>query len=75
MRGLEICTMWHRVVATWGLWLALTANLSAQAFNYQSFLGQTPPELQAEAQHWLGWDRRVSLADLRGQVVWLQFNF
>ena len=42
---------------------------------HKSFLGRRPPELVSTTEHWLGWNERLTLAKLRGQVVWLQFNF
>lgn len=40
-----------------------------------SFLGKTPPEIVAEKSHWLGSAQPTTLAELKGKVVWLQFNF
>jgi hypothetical protein len=40
----------------------------------KSLLGKEPPELVADAGQWLA-GPPVSLAKLRGRVVWLQFNF
>ena len=40
----------------------------------KSFVGKAPPELVADKDHWLG-GAPVTLASLRGKVVWLQFNF
>ena len=47
----------------------------AQLHNHNSYLGQRPPELVAQREHWLGWSEPVTLEELKGQVVWLQFNF
>ena len=41
----------------------------------KSFLGKTPPKIVAEDEHWLGTQPPVTLAALKGKVVWLQFNF
>ena len=41
----------------------------------KSLVGKAPPELVAEPNHWLGKAPPVTLAQLKGQVVWLQFNF
>ncbi len=38
-------------------------------------VGQTPPELTAQKEHWLGRTPGTTLAELKGNVVWLQFNF
>jgi len=48
---------------------------SAQRLNHNSYMGKSPPEITAHRHDWLGWDKHVSLEDLRGKVVWLQFNF
>jgi hypothetical protein len=40
-----------------------------------SYLGKIPPEIVADEGHWLGTARPVTLAELKGKVVWLQFNF
>jgi outer membrane protein assembly factor BamB len=41
----------------------------------KSFLRMAPPELVCQKEHWLGKPRPVTLAELEGKVVWLQFNF
>ena len=41
----------------------------------KNLIGKTPPELKADKAHWLGNSAPVTLADLKGRVVWLQFNF
>jgi hypothetical protein len=41
----------------------------------RTFLGAAPPELASEPGQWLGTAPPVTLAGLRGRVVWLQFNF
>ncbi len=46
-----------------------------QKVQRKSFLGKTPPEIVAEDEHWLGPHPPVTLAALKGKVVWLQFNF
>ncbi len=38
-------------------------------------MGQTPPELTFQKEHWLGKTPGTTLADLKGKAVWLQFNF
>jgi hypothetical protein len=40
-----------------------------------SFRGRVPPELVAETQHWIGASEAITLAKLKGRVVWLEFNF
>lgn len=41
----------------------------------RSFLGRPSPELVFQEEDWLGESRSTSLAELKGKVVWLQFNF
>ena len=41
----------------------------------RSFLGKVPPELVSEKEHWIGTRGPLTLAKLRGRVVWLLFNF
>lgn len=48
---------------------------AAQKFNHNSYVGKEPPELVSRRDHWLGWHQKVTLNDLKGRVVWLQFNF
>jgi len=55
--------------------LVLAAPVSAENFRYNSYLGQVPPELTSEAEHWLSTGEKVTLAQLRGKVVWLQYHF
>lgn len=54
---------------------ALTGSSAAQRLNHRSFLNERPPELKSAEEHWLGWPRKLTLENLRGKVVWLQFNF
>ena len=59
-----------------GLWVCAFASTgTAQKLNRNSYLGQPPPEIRSQEQHWLGWHEKVTLAHLKGKVVWLQFNF
>lgn len=37
--------------------------------------GQVPPEIVGEKSQWMGKSSPVTLAALKGKVVWLQFNF
>jgi hypothetical protein len=53
----------------------LTSTAVAQKYNFTSYLGKQPPELVSRQEHWLGWHEQVTLEKLKGQVVWLQFNF
>lgn len=45
---------------------------SAKYFN--SYVNQTPPELAATGA-WINSQENLSLAALRGRVVWLEFSF
>lgn len=40
----------------------------------KNLVGQAPPELVGEADHWLA-GPPARFATLKGKVVWLQFNF
>ena len=58
--------------------IALAVSLSpgqVLEIHRKSFLGEAPPELVADKDHWLGKSPSISLAKLKGKVVWLQFNF
>jgi hypothetical protein len=41
---------------------------------FNSYLNQTPPELAAGGE-WINTEEPLSLAGLRGRVVWLEFSF
>jgi hypothetical protein len=45
-----------------------------QRHDRNSYLGQTPPEIVSEREHWAG-TVPPSLAELKGKVVWLHFNY
>ena len=40
-----------------------------------SYLDKEPPELVAEAGHWLNTGEARTLESLKGNVVWLEFSF
>ena len=63
--------------AVFGLLLACSfvTTAGAQKFNHNSYVGLEPPKLVSQRDHWLGWQEQVVLNDLKGKVVWLQFNF
>ena len=42
--------------------------------NFNNYMNQTPPELAA-AGAWINSQETLSLAALRGRVVWLEFSF
>lgn len=41
----------------------------------KNLIGKTPQELVGEKNDWLGKSPPRVLAELKGQVLWLQFNF
>lgn len=63
------------------LWLIATAatgvGLAADdgSRRYDSYAGQAPPELISAPEHWVNRDGKLTLAGLKGKLVWLQFNF
>ena len=54
--------------------LAMPASADGPSPLRKNLLGKEPPQLVADADAWLA-GPPVSLARLRGRVVWLQFNF
>ena len=40
-----------------------------------SYLGKSPPEIVSQLEHWIGAPVPLTLAKLKGKVVWLHFNF
>jgi hypothetical protein len=46
-----------------------------QKFNHNSYIGKEPPEIVSRKEHWLGGREQITLNDLKGRMVWLQFNF
>ena len=46
-----------------------------QKHDRHSFLGKVPPEIVSERDHWIGAREPLTLAKLKGRVVWLHFNF
>ena len=53
----------------------LSGRSDGQKYERNSYLGATPPELVSEKEHWIGADEPLTLATLKGKVVWLHFNF
>ena len=43
--------------------------------DHNSYFGESPPELVSESHHWIGTSAPLTLAKLKGKVVWLHFNF
>lgn len=64
---------------TFGMLLLIALPIAASGQDQESlrrsFLDTAPPELVGDAAHWLGKAPPVMLAQLKGKVVWLQFNF
>ena len=53
----------------------MNGRLPDQKHDRHSFLGKQPPEIVSERDHWIGMDEPITLAKLKGRVVWLHFNF
>ncbi len=53
----------------------MNGRLLGQKHDRYSFLGKQPPEIVSEKDHWIGIDEPLTLAKLKGKVVWLHFNF
>jgi len=53
----------------------LTAPALAQKLDRNSYLGKSPPEIVSEKEHWIGKTSSLTLAQRKGKVVWLHFNF
>jgi hypothetical protein len=47
--------------------------MGGSAGYFNSFMNQAPPEMAGGA--WLNSSEPLSLASLRGRVVWLEFSF
>ena len=45
------------------------------AIGHNSYQGKAAPELKSEKSHWVNQDKAITLGDLKGKLVWLQFNF
>lgn len=58
------------------LFLVLLAGALPQDQNLgNSYLGKAPPELVAAKEQWLNVPEPLTLAALRGKVVWIEFGF
>jgi hypothetical protein len=63
-------------MAQWLAALALAAALPAQGdFMANSYKGKAPPELASEGKLWFNSAGPLTLAGLKGKVVWLEFSF
>lgn len=47
----------------------------ARKHYFRSFLGRKPLELETDAKHWVNTEEKLTLQQLHGSVVWLEFNF
>lgn len=45
------------------------------AIGHNSYQGKAAPELKSEKSHWVNKNKLIKLGDLKGKLVWLQFNF
>lgn len=53
----------------------LPGRCVGQRYGHNSYVGKRPPELVSRRTHWLGHQGPTALDQLKGKVVWLQFNF
>ncbi len=71
--------MMRRYLLTLGLFATVTCLMNVRALGQKhdrhSFLGKVPPEIVSERDHWIGAREPLTLAKLKGRVVWLHFNF
>ncbi len=72
----------HVAAALLALSCCLPANADDQAkpqrgkkHFYNSYVGKKPPELTGVDAHWVNQTSKVTLEQLHGRVVWLEFNF
>ncbi len=69
----------RRYLLTLGLLATAICLMNARALGQKhdrhSFLGKVPPEIVSERDHWIGAREPLTLAKLKGRVVWLHFNF
>ncbi|MBI4616258.1 MAG: hypothetical protein HY720_21775 [Planctomycetes bacterium] len=54
--------------------LASTASAQERKY-YNSYMGQTPPELDQPAANWLGGKKPVTLGGMKGRIVYIEFSF
>ena len=55
--------------------LALILVAAQSDFMANSYKGKAPPELKTEASQWMNVQAPLTLAGLKGKVVWLEFGF
>lgn len=72
--GVALCGM---SVLLWGCVGAVreTSRSEVSEVDSSAIRGRVPPELVFSPRHWINGVRGMTLEDLRGKVVWLQFNF
>ena len=65
------------VVWAWSLVSALGFPVEAEKRRpyFTSQLGRRPPELVSRDEHWINAKKKLTLRQLHGQVIWLEFNF
>ena len=65
-----------RAPIAWILVLAASALAADGKKIYSnSYMGKAPPELAAGEGHWINASEPLTLAGLKGKVVWLEFGF
>ena len=57
------------------MWFRCSVPAKEREVLRRSFLGKPSPELVFQDKDWMGKYPPACLADLKGKVVWLQFNF
>ncbi len=55
--------------------MALAACGPGQERYYTSFKGKAPPEIASDKADWFNAADALTLAKLKGKVVWLEFSF
>lgn len=55
--------------------LPLIATHPSESTRGRSYLGEPPPELISRMEHWINSEQPLKLQNLKGRVVWLNFNF
>ena len=63
------------VVASLLMLFVLPGRSVGQRYGHNSYVGRRPPELVSQQAHWLAHHGPTELDQLKGNVVWLQFNF
>ena len=71
--------MMRRHWLTLALFATAVCSINVRAWGQKhdrnSFLGKVPPDIVSERDHWIGAREPLTLAKLKGRVVWLHFNF